>query len=154
MKKLIILLVTIQFSQITIGQEIADSSVFFNHVALSVKDANKSAEFYKKALNLKEITNKTEIDGIKWLSLGGGIELHLITIPDAEIRVNKAIHFALTTAEFDSVIEKLKTLRIVYSDWSGETPYKVNIRKDGIKQIYFQDPDGYWIEVNSVGTKK
>ena len=28
---------------------------------------------------------------------------------------------------------------------------KINIRADGIKQIFFQDPDGYWIEVNSVG---
>jgi catechol 2,3-dioxygenase-like lactoylglutathione lyase family enzyme len=24
----------------------------------------------------------------------------------------------------------------------------VTTRPDGIKQIYFQDPDGYWIEVN------
>jgi len=24
----------------------------------------------------------------------------------------------------------------------------VQLRPDGIQQIYFQDPDGYWIEVN------
>jgi len=41
----------------------------------------------------------------------------------------------------------LDELKIKYSDWL-EAPYKVHIRKDGIRQIYFQDPDGYWIEVN------
>jgi lactoylglutathione lyase len=30
---------------------------------------------------------------------------------------------------------------------------KINIRADGVKQIFFQDPDGYWIEVNSIGLK-
>lgn len=154
MKKLIIILLTIHFSQLTIGQEMTESSVTFNHIALSVKDADQSAEFYKKTLNLKEITNKTEIDGIRWFSLGGGIELHLISLPDDEIKTNKAVHFAVTTADFDSSIKNLKSMKIVYSDWTAEKPYKINIRKDGIKQVFFQDPNGYWIELNSVGTKK
>ena len=40
-------------------------------------------------------------------------------------------------------------MKITYSDWPG-TPGKINVRADGIKQVFFQDPDGYWIEVNSV----
>ncbi|HZV69551.1 MAG TPA: hypothetical protein VFG10_08405 [Saprospiraceae bacterium] len=43
-------------------------------------------------------------------------------------------------------------MKITYSDWPG-VKHKVNIRADGIKQIFFQDPDGYWIEVNSIGQK-
>ncbi len=43
-------------------------------------------------------------------------------------------------------------MKIAYSDWPG-TPNKVNIRADGMKQVFFQDPDGYWIEVNSVAQK-
>ncbi len=39
-------------------------------------------------------------------------------------------------------------MKIAYSDWPGK-PNTVNIRADGIKQIYFQDPDGYWLEVNN-----
>ncbi len=152
MNKTIILFVAILSSQIAVGQEIIKSSVIFNHVALSVKDADRSADFYRNTLNLKEITNKTEIDGIRWFSLGEGKELHLISLPD-EINTNKAVHFAVTTADFDSFIKNLKSMNVIYSDWTAETPYKINIRTDGIKQVFFQDPDGYWIEVNSVGTK-
>jgi catechol 2,3-dioxygenase-like lactoylglutathione lyase family enzyme len=37
------------------------------------------------------------------------------------------------------------------SIWFGNFPGITNTittRPDGIKQIYFKDPDGYWIEVN------
>ena len=152
MKRLIILLLLISFSQFAIGQEKTDSSVTFNHLALSVKDADQSAEFYKQTLNLKEITNKTEIEGIRWLSLGEGKELHLISFPNEEIKINKAVHFAVTTSDFDAFIKKLDSMKVAYSDFPG-TPNKINIRNDGIKQVYFQDPNGYWIEVNSVGSK-
>ena len=152
MKKIIILLLLIQFSQFTIGQDMTDSSVSFNHIALSVKDVDQSAEFYITTLNLKEITNKTEIDGIRWFSLGEGKELHLLSILKDDITINKAVHFALTTSDFDSFIKKLDSMKITYSDWPG-TPNKINIRTDGIKQVFFQDPNGYWIEVNSVGQK-
>ena len=35
-------------------------------------------------------------------------------------------------------------LKIKYSDWDGNLN-KVDIRGDGIKQVFFQDPNGYWI---------
>ena len=62
MKKLIILLLIIQFSQFIFGQKTTDSSVSFNHVALSVKDADQSAEFYKvrvAAMNNNDRLNLT-----------------------------------------------------------------------------------------------
>ena len=92
------------------------------------------------------------MDGIRWFSLGEGKELHLISIIKDNVTINKAVHLALTTSNFDNFIKTLERTNIVYSDWTG-TPHKINIRADGIKQIYFQDPDGYWIEVNSVGQK-
>ena len=62
------------------------------------------------------------------------------------------MHFALTVTHFDSFVKKLDSMSINYSDWPG-TENKVNIRADGIKQVFFQDPNGYWIEVNSVWQK-
>jgi len=56
----------------------------------------------------------------------------------------------LTTSNFDNCIKNLNNSKIVYSDWPG-IPNKITLRADGVKQIYFQDPDGYWIEVNSMG---
>ena len=144
----------ISFAQCAIGQDLTESSVTFNHLALSVIDADQSAEFYKKTLNLKEITNKTENDQIRWLSLGEGKELHLLSFPNDEITVNRWVHLAITTSDFDAFIKRLDAMKVNYSDWIGEIPNKINIRADGIKQVYFQDPNGYWIEVNSVGQKK
>jgi len=61
---------------------------------------------------------------------------------------NNRVHFALTALGFDFFIKKLESMNIKYFDWQG-IPNKIKIRADGVKQIYFQDPDGYWIEVNS-----
>jgi lactoylglutathione lyase len=124
----------------------------FNHIALSTKNLEKSAAFYKDVLQLQEITNKTKMEGIRWFSLEEGKELHLVSILNEPVTINKAVHFALTTPNFDAFVKKLEAKNIPYSDWPG-TPNKITIRADGIKQIYFQDPDGYWIEVNSVGNK-
>ncbi|MFC4263059.1 VOC family protein [Ferruginibacter yonginensis] len=124
----------------------------FNHVSLSVKDVNAAAEFYSEVLNLQEIVNRTKIDGVRWFSLNEEKELHLIAIIKTPITINKAVHFALTTPDFDAFIERLQQLKVAYGDWPG-TPNKITIRADGIKQIYFQDPDGYWIELNSVAVK-
>lgn len=129
-----------------------DSTTFklsFNHLALSVKDVNRSAAFYTEIFKLKEITNRTAMAGIRWMSLGEGKELHLISVLKEAVKINKAIHFALSTAHFDEFIRFLNEKKIIYSDWPGNVN-TINKRADGIQQIYLQDPDGYWIEVNSV----
>ena len=120
----------------------------FNHIALSVKDVDESIEFYQKVLQLEEIENTASDSKTRWLSFGEGKQLHLIPRPNSEIKINKAVHFALATSNIDSFVMHLKELKIDYSDWH-DTLYKVHIRKDGIKQVYFQDPNGYWIEVNN-----
>lgn len=125
-------------------------SVSFDHVALSVSDVDRSAEFYQRAFNLKEITNRTGKEGIRWFSFGDGTELHLISIYHREIKLHKAVHFALTTDDFDSVIKNLEALEIPYTDFPGNIN-QINFRADGIKQVFIEDPDGYWVEVNSVG---
>lgn len=153
MQKLILFLIALAISGFIRAQENASFNFTFNHLALSVKDVDVSADFYKNVLQLEEITNKTKIEGIRWFSLGEGKELHLISILKENVAINKAVHLALTTSGFDAFVMTLEKLNIAYSDWPG-TPAKVNIRADGIKQIFFQDPDGYWIEVNSVGQDK
>lgn len=120
----------------------------FNHFALSVQDVQKSLEFYQKVFQFEEIQNTASSSKTRWLSIGEGRQLHLIPRPEDTIKTNKAVHFAFSTTNLEAVIKHLNELGIPYSDWLG-SPNKDYVRDDGIKQIYFQDPDAYWIEVNN-----
>ena len=119
----------------------------FNHIALSVKDVDTAVTFYQQVFQFPEIENTASKSKTRWLALDEDRQLHLIPRPDAEIKTNKAVHFALATPRLDKFIAHLEALGIAYSDWK-DTPQKNYIRNDGIRQVYFQDPDGYWIEVN------
>ena len=149
MRKIFVLLLLLTISLKAFCQNENPFEVKFNHIALSVKDVNKSADFYKNVLNLNEITNRTKMDGIRWFSLGDGKELHLVSVIKEPVTLNKAVHFALSTSNFEAFLKNVQTMKITYSDWPGKIN-KVTLRVDGIKQIYLQDVDGYWIEINSV----
>lgn len=119
----------------------------FNHIALSVEDVDASVAFYQKVFQFKEIKNTASNSKTRWLSFDGNKQLHLIPRPNTKIKTNKAVHFALSTPHLNSFVMLLKELEIPYSDWL-DTPNKIHVRKDGIQQVYFQDPDNYWIEIN------
>ena len=152
MRKVSLLLIALSLIHLALAQQGNTYNFNLNHIAISVKDVNRSAEFYRRVLKLGEITNRSKLEGVRWFSLGEGKELHLISIVKSEMITNKALHLALTTTDFDEFVRNLDSLHLEYSDWAG-TAHKLNIRADGIKQAFFQDPDGYWIEVNSVGKK-
>lgn len=149
MQKAILLLMFIQLSNMVNGQEKKEVSLSFNHIALSVKDVNISAKFYTELLNLEILPLPPETKDVKWMSLGDGKELHLLSVLKDEVKTNKAIHLALSTANFDAFVQNLTAMNIDYSDFPGNLN-KINVRPDGIRQVFFQDPDGYWIEVNSI----
>ena len=149
MKKITQFCLAISLAGLLHAQDTVTFKFSVNHLALSVKDVNRSADFYSKVLGLIEITNRSKIEGIRWFVLGDERELHLISVIKENVTINKALHLGLSTASFDNFVKRLDGLKIPYSDWPGK-PNTVNIRADGIKQIFFQDPDGYWLEVNSV----
>jgi lactoylglutathione lyase len=123
--------------------------VTFDHVALHVSDVDRSANFYHNVMKLTEITNRSKIAGVRWFDLGEGKELHLLSMLKSEVTLNKAVHFALHIGKFDDFLNQIKQLDIPYSDWPGEVN-KITLRPDNIRQIYIQDPDGNWLEVNSI----
>ena len=120
----------------------------FNHQAISVKDVAKSLAFYTTILGLPEITNRTKKEGIRWVGLGDDKELHLISTNKDPVLINKAVHLALTTPDMEKLTLFLRKVGVAFQDWDGK-PDAIAKRADGVQQIYLQDPDGYWVEINS-----
>lgn len=147
MPKLILLAIALAMPNALWAQETATTVVAFDHVALSVNDLNVSGEFYEAVFGLKEISNRTRIEGIRWYSLGDGQELHLISVVKEPVKVNKAVHLALKAANLGVFLARLRAMNVEFSDFPG-TVGAVSVRADGLRQLYLQDPDGYWIEVN------
>lgn len=148
-KSLFLLISIVLTSTYICAQPKDNFSLQLDHMALSVKNLEQSVLFYKNVLQLMEITNKTQKEGIRWMSLGEGKELHLVSTIKEPVQINKAVHLAFKVQDFENLIAKLKRLEIPFSDWPGKKD-TITTRADGVKQIYIQDPDGYWIELNSL----
>ncbi|WP_240098545.1 VOC family protein [Christiangramia crocea] len=118
-----------------------------DHDALMVKDVAVSADFYQEIFGLKEIPNGGLGDHIRWFELSNKVQIHLIESEEAPEK-NKGFHLALSTDDLGAFMEFLESRNIHFENWPGEKG-TTNTRPDGIKQIYLQDPDGYWIEVNN-----
>lgn len=118
-----------------------------NHLALQVTDVEKSIVFYHKILGLDEMYDGTEQPHIRWMNLNNHTELHLIEDKNFKQTQVKGVHFAVRVADLDAFIQHLKTEKILFENWLGEKD-ATSTRPDGIRQVYIQDPDGHWIEVN------
>jgi catechol 2,3-dioxygenase-like lactoylglutathione lyase family enzyme len=88
---------------------------------------------------------------IQWFSLGGNQPLHLIQT-EGEVIHNKTVHIALRLSHFEAFTDYLHGKKIPFSNGPG-APNTVSARVDGVRQIYLQDPDGYWIEINNATYK-
>lgn len=119
-----------------------------NHIALSVKNLVKSTTFYSKIIQLDTIPEPFHDGKHTWFSIAAHSHLHLIEYSDNIIVPAKGTHLCFSVPSIEEVIQRLDKNNIPYSNWQGENK-AVTTRVDGVKQIYLQDPDGYWIEINN-----
>lgn len=118
-----------------------------DHDALLVRDINKSAAFYSRIFGLEEIYSGGLGVKYRWFRFQDKVQIHLIE-SEERFEPHKGVHLALNVNDLDAFMEHLKVHHVHFENWPGEAGM-TNTRPDGIKQIYLQDPDGYWIEVNN-----
>lgn len=118
-----------------------------NHIAVYVTDLEKSTAFYKDVFEFTQIPEPFHDGRHTWFTLGPAGQLHLIQGAKGKGDHDKNEHLCFSVGSIETFIEKIKTKAIAYENWAG-VAQSVTLRVDGIKQIYFQDPDGHWLEVN------
>ena len=121
-----------------------------NHIAIHVANLERSSTFYADVLGLPPIDEPFK-DGLHaWYAIGADASVHLIEelslIPPTEI--SKTNHLCFSVSDMDTFIEILNRKSCPFENWAGDQG-KIHIRPDGIQQIFFRDPDSYWIEVNN-----
>ena len=117
----------------------------FDHFNFNVFDLEKSLDFYKKALDLAPVREKSAPDGsFKLVFLGNqenDFKLELTWLRDRETPYNLGeleYHLAFVTDEYEAFHARHQELGCI----CFENPEM---------GIYFiHDPDGYWIEIVSV----
>lgn len=125
-----------------------EKPVILNHIAVYVFDLQKSTDFYKHIIGLPEIPEPFHDGRHTWFKIAEHSQLHLIHGAKSVTEHDKNSHLCFTVSSMESFITKLKNKNIEFGNWNGE-PNKITQRPDGVQQIYFKDPDGYWIEVNN-----
>ena len=112
-----------------------------NHVAIHVRDLERSEKFYGEVLGLPRIPRPAFDFPGAWFALGNQ-ELHLIldeTLSEASRRHH---HFALRVDDPYAAKSYLESKGL--REFKGPAP-----RPDGAIQLFFTDPDGYMIELFS-----
>jgi glyoxylase I family protein len=123
-----------------------------HHILVPVTNLQKAKEFYTDVLGLEEAPNFRGSSTVLWYMIGSQ-QIHLLLNPDAqtlrsgsEINVRDS-HFAIRIRDFDEAINHLKALNIPFLEFrDSDIP-------TGMNHIFFCDPDGNVIELNTERSK-
>jgi lactoylglutathione lyase len=146
MKTTTMVLVALLFGSLLLSQSELRNRPEFDHTTRHVRDLQKSGEFYDKVLELERISEPFKDGRHIWYRIGAHQQLHVVGGAADVTPQDKEVHFALRVASLTDFMAHLDRMQVKYSNFNGDG--KVTNRPDGVHQIYFQDPDGYWIEVN------
>jgi lactoylglutathione lyase len=119
----------------------------FSHQTIFVTDLDRSANFYEKVMELKRISEPFHDGKHVWFRVSEHGQLHVVSGAKEDVPHDINIHLAFSVPSMEAFTRHLDAAHVKYGNWAqdSKTP---QLRPDKVKQIYLQDPDGYWIEVN------
>jgi len=119
----------------------------FSHQTIFVTDLNRSADFYEKVLQLKRISEPFHDGKHVWFRISEHGQLHVVSGAKEDVAHDINIHLAFSVPSMDAFTRHLDEYKVKYGNWAGSSK-EPQVRPDKVKQVYLQDPDGYWIEIN------
>ncbi len=120
----------------------------YNHLTIYVTDLQKSTQFYKDVMMLEIIPEPFHDDRHTWFKISEHGQLHVVSGAKEKTNHDINIHLAFSVADLDNFAKHLDKEKVSYGNWA-QTSKDFQMRPDKVAQIYFKDPDGYWIEVNN-----
>ncbi len=113
-----------------------------HHISLVTRDTDASKAFYRNVLGFRELERPPFNFRGAWL-YNYGLQIHLIENSGAQGQrtdhINtRANHIAFAVDDDEPVLTILEEHQI---------PYRRHVNAGGIRQTFFQDPDGHHIEV-------
>jgi lactoylglutathione lyase len=118
-----------------------------NHTAIFVMDIAQSGNFYTDMIGLDTVPEPFHDGKHIWYKTAEHTMLHVIQGAEQKKEYYKNQHTCFTVPDFNTFIEKLNQKHWSFEDVAGNKN-KITTRVDGVHQIWLQDPDGYWLEIN------
>ena len=120
----------------------------FDHFGILVRDLDKSKAFYIEVLGLDSINNPWPGQRATWFRLGDHYQFHLMEETKDSLCAPVFNHLCFSVPSIVEFIDRLNKKNIPYYDAQWKRNGITNMRTDGVKQVFFRDPDNYVIEVN------
>lgn len=118
-----------------------------DHIAFYVKNLDTSVTFYSNLFQLDTLAQPFKGARVKWFKISPGLQFHIIEGAKKTIELPEFSHICFSIKNVSDFTKTLTQNKITFSDSMGKKGI-IQHRADGVNQIFFQDPDGYWIEVN------
>ena len=118
-----------------------------NHVAIYVKDFKASKAFYENIIGLDTIPEPFHDGKHAWFSIGPGVSMHVIQGAAEKKEYYKNQHTCFSVLSVEAFVTILSKNNLNWEDVKGNKN-AITTRIDGVRQIWLQDPDGYWVEIN------
>ncbi|MEN9697914.1 MAG: hypothetical protein RLZ56_1335 [Bacteroidota bacterium] len=118
-----------------------------NHTAIFVVDIAKSKDFYSNKIGLDTVPEPFHDGKHIWYRTAEHTMLHVIQGAPQQKEYYKNQHTCFTVPNFNAFVADLIKSHWAFEDVNGKQN-SITTRVDGVHQIWLQDPDNYWIEIN------